>query len=53
MPPGEKESSETKKREITAALMRLEIMPQQACQIILHCADGKVSSIELAKLKLA
>jgi hypothetical protein len=53
MPPSEKESSERKKREITAALLRLEIMPQQACQVILHCADGKVNAIELAKLRLA
>jgi len=44
--------SKDEKAGLEALLKRLQLMPAKSCQIILHCAQGTVQTIEYAQLKL-
>lgn len=40
------------KRKLSDVLTRLGLLPKIACQVTLHCADGKVQAVEYSSLKL-
>ena len=40
------------RKKLTAILKDIGILPEQSCQVILHCLNGSVNAIELSRVKV-
>jgi hypothetical protein len=44
--------TQEEKSGLESLLRKLQLLPPKSCQIVLHCAQGTLQTIEYASLKL-